>query len=114
MIALDVLRAMQRSPESVEAFLSEVELAAGADRVLDRETVRLRNVLTQSVDEVDARRVVEAMALCWGASLALQHEPAIADAYIRSRLDGDWGQEFGTLSRHVDIATISRRAIPKP
>ena len=111
-IALDVLRALARSPESVDAFLAELDLASGADVIFDRSVAELRTTLASDVAEVDARRLVEQMAVCWGACLALRHEPAIADAYIRSRLDGDWGSEFGTLSRHADVAMISRRAVP--
>ena len=70
------------------------------------------NVRNAVVNEADARRLVEQLALCWGASLCLRHEPEIADAYIRSRLDGDWGSEFGTLSSNVNLGFLSRRACP--
>jgi len=33
---------------------------------------------------------------------------------VRSRLDGDWGTEFGTLCSQVDVDLIARRAIPNP
>lgn len=111
-IALDVLRALARSPESANVFLAELDRAAGADVVLDREVAGVRTMLAAPVDEVDARRLIEKMAVCWGAALAVQHEPVIADAYIRSRLDGDWGSEFGTLSQHADVESIARRAVP--
>jgi len=111
-IALDVLRALDRSPQSAEAFLAELDKAAGADTVFDRHVDGLRSLLAAETAEVDARRLVEKMAVCWGASLALRHEPVIADAYVRSRLERDWGSEFGTLSRNVDVATISKRAVP--
>jgi len=112
-IALDVLRALDRSPVSGEAFVAELEKASGADRVFDEKLNGLRETMQRGdTTEVGARRLVEQLAVCWGASLSLQHEPAIADAYIRSRLDGDWGSEFGTLSSHVDVEAIARRAIP--
>ena len=111
-IALDVLRALQRSPEAGEAFVAELSLAAGSDVVFDRELVALKRKIASPVDEADARRLVEQLALCWGASLCLRHEPEIADAYIRSRLDGDWGSEFGTLSSNVNLGCLSRRACP--
>ncbi len=111
-IALDVLRALQRSPEAGEAFLAELAQARGADRVFDRELDRLQQRLAAPVDEVDARRLVEQLAVCWGASLCLRHEPAIADAYVRSRLDGDWGTEFGTLNPQLDSPGLARRALP--
>ena len=36
----------------------------------------------------------------------------IADAYVRSRLDGDWGAELGTLSPGLDLAGLAQRACP--
>lgn len=115
-IALDVLRALQRSPEAGEAFVAELAHARGADRIFDRELDRLQATLAAPMAgveaEVQARRLVEQLAVCWGASLCLRHEPTIADAYVRSRLDGDWGTEFGTLSVQLDVDGLSRRARP--
>lgn len=111
-IALDVLRALRREPDAAEAFVAEVALTRGADRVFDRELDRLVDALASDVDERDARRLVEHLATCWGASLCLRHEPVIADAYVRSRLDGGHGAEFGTLGSSVDVETIARRAVP--
>ena len=112
-IALDVLRALRRSPEAGSAFVAELSPAAGADRVFDRELDRLKQVLAGPLDDVDARRLVERLAICWGAALCLRHEPVLADAYLRSRLDGDWGTEFGTLGAGVDMAGIAGRAVPE-
>jgi putative acyl-CoA dehydrogenase len=109
-IALDVLRALQRSPEAGEAFVAELSLAAGSDVVFDRELAALKRQIAIPVDEADARRLVEQLALCWGASLCLLHETDIADAYILSRLNGDWGSEFGTLSSNLNLGCIARRA----
>jgi putative acyl-CoA dehydrogenase len=109
-IALDVLRALQRSPETGEAFVAELSLAAGSDVVFDRELAALKRQIAIPVDEADARRLVEQLALCWGASLCLRHETEIADAYIHSRLNGDWGSEFGTLSSNLSLGCIARRA----
>ena len=69
-------------------------------------------MLAGPVEEADARRLVEQLAVCWGASLCLRHEPAIADAYVRSRLDDDWGTEFGTLPHELELAGLARRANP--
>jgi putative acyl-CoA dehydrogenase len=112
-IALDVLRALQRSPSAAAAFIDELSVASGADRVFDRELAALKHTLSGPVEEVDARRLVEQLAVCWGASLCLRHETTIADAYVRSRLDGDWGSEFGTLGGAVDVAALADRALPK-
>ena len=50
--ALDVLRAMTREPESIAAFDAEINLARGADPVLDAHLDRVRTELGQFVDWV--------------------------------------------------------------
>ncbi|MFP3986374.1 acyl-CoA dehydrogenase family protein [Streptomyces sp. E11-3] len=112
--ALDVLRAMGKQPETVDAFFTEVERAAGADRRLDSAVARLRKQLTD-LDDVQfrARRIVESMALVLQGSLLLRHgHPAVADAFCASRLDSDWGIAFGTLPTGVDTSAIIERTRP--
>ncbi len=113
-IALDVLRAMRKSPASTAAFLDEVELATGADPALDRELSLLRRQLGgMEPDEVEARRLLERMVTTWAASLLVMHgDTAVADAYVNSRLGGDWGAQFGTLPAHAAVRAFARRAIP--
>ncbi|GIF03298.1 isovaleryl-CoA dehydrogenase [Actinoplanes siamensis] len=107
--ALDVLRAIGRSPESLEAFFAEV---GGGDRHLDEAVRDLRSQLADGTDpEVRARRLVERMALVLQASLLLRYAPGpVADAFCASRLGGDWGHTFGTLPAGADIAAIVERA----
>jgi putative acyl-CoA dehydrogenase len=110
--ALDVLRAMATRPESVDAFFAEVEQATGADPRLDLAIARLRRDL-ERLDEVEfrARRLVESLALVLQGSLLVRHgHPAVADAFCASRLDGDWGANFGTLPTGVDTTAIIARA----
>jgi putative acyl-CoA dehydrogenase len=113
--ALDVLRALGREPQALEAFFAEVELAAGADPRLDRATAAVRDTLTDPADvEVRARRIVEQMALVLQGSLLVRHAPpAVADAFCASRLGGDWGYAFGTLPVRADTGAIVDRATPK-
>lgn len=55
----------------------------------------------------------EQLAVSWTATLLARHGDAdVADAYARSRLDGDWGAEFGTLPGDAPLATIGGRAVP--
>ena len=45
------------------------------------------------------------------AALLLRHgDPAVAEAFVRSRLDGDWGAAYGTLPVGVDTSAILARA----
>lgn len=113
-IALDLLRAIAKSPESLDAFLAELDRARGADAILDREVGCLRDAAeAMGGDESQARRLVERLATCWAATLLVSHgDESVADAYVRSRLDGDWGTLFGTLPTHADLRGIAQRAVP--
>ncbi|MEM9653341.1 MAG: DNA alkylation response protein, partial [Actinomycetota bacterium] len=103
----------QRTPAAGEAFVAELAKAEGADRTFDRALGSLRDRLGQPVDEAEARRLVEELAHCWGASLCLRHEPVIADAYIRSRIEGDHGQELGSLDGRLNLTELASRAVPQ-
>jgi putative acyl-CoA dehydrogenase len=108
--ALDVLRAMARSPESVEAFFTEVALAD--DARVTAAVADLQKDLGEA-DEVTARRLVERMAVVLQASLLVRHAPSyVSDAFCTSRLGGDWGMAFGTLPRGLDLRAIIDRAAP--
>ncbi|MET8836054.1 acyl-CoA dehydrogenase family protein [Micromonospora sp. NPDC004540] len=113
--ALDVLRAVAREPQVVEAFQAEVSAAAGADPRLDAALRQVRADLSDHDDlELRARRVVERLALVLQGALLVRHgHPAVADAFCASRLGGDHGQAFGTLPSGVDFASIIDRAVPK-
>ncbi len=114
-MCLDVLRAMAREPQSLEAFRAELELAAGADPRYDAARRDLDGELADlGAIEYRARFLVERMAVCLQASLLLRHaHPSVADAFCASRLDRDGGLAFGTLPRGVDTGTIIERARPK-
>jgi len=111
--ALDVLRAITREPDTAEALLAEVDLAAGADRRLDSAVLGLKSLLADTPDESAARRIAERITLVLQASLLVRHgHPAVADAFCASRLDGDWGHAYGTLPSGLDLAAIIARATP--
>jgi putative acyl-CoA dehydrogenase len=114
--ALDLLRALRREPEALNAYLSEVGRAAGGDHRLD---AAIKDLLTELADldgiEARGRRLVERMALVLQGSLLVRYAPAaVADAFCASRLGGDWGAAFGTLPHALDLPTIIARARPLP
>jgi len=97
--ALDVLRAVQRSPEMLEAVLAECDGVP-----LDE----LRRELAADDPEPRARRIVELLALALQGSLLLRHSPAyVSDAFLARR-----GQEYGTLPRGIDTKRIVARSMP--
>ena len=114
-ISLDVLRALSRSPRSLEVFLAEVELAQGADARLDAHLQRLKSQFADDPATLEsrARRVVEGMALALQGSLLVRGaSPAVADAFCASRLGGDGGLEYGTLPAGSDFEAIIARSRP--
>jgi putative acyl-CoA dehydrogenase len=113
-MALDVLRALMRTPAALEAFFAEVSEAAGADARLDGYVTSLRDQFTEGETlEVRARRVVESMALALQGSLLVRYAPpAVADAFCASRLAGDRGLEYGTLPAGTAFSAIVERHTP--
>ncbi|MCP4222352.1 MAG: DNA alkylation response protein [Actinomycetia bacterium] len=113
-IALDVLRALARTPEAAGVFVAELERGAGRDPRVDEAIAQSRAALLDAIgDEVGARRIVEQLAITWTASLLVQHgHTDVADTYLRSRLEGDWGAELGTLPTDAPLQPIASRAIP--
>lgn len=111
--ALDVLRAMAKSPQTVDHYFEEVLKAEHPSIARTVEEIRAQ-LLDMKDAEIIARRVIERMALVLQASLLLRDgHPAVADAFIRSRLDGDRGSVYGTLPADVDFAAILSRVTPK-
>jgi putative acyl-CoA dehydrogenase len=107
--ALDVLRALAREPEVLQAWITEVGLARGADPRLDR---AVDDTLTLLGDagalEVAARRLAGAMAACLQGSLLVRFAPPeVADAFCASRLGASYSGTFGTL----DVGTQTLRTI---
>jgi putative acyl-CoA dehydrogenase len=117
--ALDALRALTRQPESAEAFFAELDQAAGADGRLDQSVSQLRKELADP-SESRARHLAGAMALTLQGALLVRHgDPAVADAFVASRLSdpggaAGWGRAFGTLPSGADTAAIVTRATPQP
>jgi putative acyl-CoA dehydrogenase len=113
--ALDVLRAFAKSPETLDAFVEEVELARGADRRLDAYVDDLKTDIADTSEiETRTRRLTERLAQALQGSLLVRHAPqAVADAFCASRLGGDAGRSYGTLPPGVDHQAIIDRHRPE-
>ncbi len=121
--ALDVLRALARTPAVAEALLREIDLAAGADSRLDAAVTDLRRDLgsllagpqavMSAAAERAARRLVERIATTLQGSLLVRYSPAtVADAFCATRLGSEGGLTFGTLPDAADTAAIVARHTP--
>ncbi len=113
-IALDVLRAAQANPDSVEALADEMALGAGFDPLIDKAAVAaielLRNLPSP---QAQARLVTERLAIAWQASLLARFgRTEVAAAFVRSRLSPDGGRTYGTLPADAAHGLIVEPAIP--
>ncbi|HUS61355.1 MAG TPA: acyl-CoA dehydrogenase family protein, partial [Acidimicrobiales bacterium] len=114
-ICLDVLRAIVKEPGTLDAFRSELAVASGLDARYDSFVASIDTEMGDPATiEARARRLVERMALALQGCLLLRHaHPALAEAFVATRLDRDWGGAFGTLPSGMDTPTIVERATPK-
>jgi putative acyl-CoA dehydrogenase len=112
--ALDVLRALGREPEVLDAWITEVGRARGEDPRLDRAIEAVLQMLADAETlEVSARRLAGQMAACLQASLLLRFAPpAVADAFCATRLGGDYNGTLGTLPSGIDLRSIVERTTP--
>jgi putative acyl-CoA dehydrogenase len=112
--ALDVLRAMRKTPATLEAVRAEIAPALHADATLAQAArdldVRLRE---DGENESQARVLVEGLALVLQAALLVRHAPTlVADAFIAGRLGPRRGAAYGALPAGIDTAAIIERALP--
>jgi putative acyl-CoA dehydrogenase len=109
---LDVLRAISREPETLEAFYNELHQTKGLNKHLDASITQLQTILSSGQAlEPFARRIVEQMALVFQAHLLLKTMPSlVAEAYCESRLAGQHGVLFGTLGPAVEKSRLIERA----
>ena len=110
---LDVLRALQREPASRAAFFVELATARGGHPLFDREIPQLERMLAGEPAglEAQSRLLAERMTLALQAAILIRAgDAAVSDAFCRSRLGGERGQAFGTLSDSTPISHLLERA----
>ena len=112
---LDVLRAVQKDPSTVEALAHELGLATGFNSIFDHfaGSLFLGEQLGSNA-EFGARRFVERMALALQASVLIRSgNQRIADIFCTARLTERVGLVFGTLRSNDGVALLLERARPK-
>jgi putative acyl-CoA dehydrogenase len=116
--ALDTLRAMVTRPECVDVLFDELAKTARQDPRLDAHVGALESVLKDHADiatiQYRARKVAEDISLALQGSLLVRHgHPAVAEAFLATRMGGQWGGAFGTMPTGLDLAPILERAMVK-
>jgi putative acyl-CoA dehydrogenase len=112
-MALDLLRAVRKA-DAGAALAHELAPARGRHAALDQLVGALPTRVEQMATEMEARRLAQDVALAVQAALLAQSSPPeVFDAFCDSRLRGDWGHAFGTLSAGAPLDAIITRAMPR-
>jgi len=113
-MALDVLRVLQREPDVVGLVLEDLSEVAKSDPHLKAALNRVEAMLHDPRTlERRARQFVETLALlAAGVVLRTDAPAAIADAFIVSRLSGQSHTTYGQNIDWADAAAIVDRAFP--
>ena len=112
---LDVLRAMNKEPKVVDAYLAELSSAHGLDKRFDTFLNGLKDEFVDlSTLEYRSRSVVEKLALGLQASVLLKDGDAhVAEGFVASRINQPAGLNYGTLPTGVNCKAIIERAKPQ-
>ena len=113
-MALDVLRVLQREPEAAEIVLDDVAAVCRGDTLLAAAYERVQAILHEPrLLDARARGLAEGLALLGAACILKDHAPVgVADAFISTRFAGrprhTYGQGFGGH----DLRALLARASP--
>lgn len=112
--ALDMLRALSKTPQVLDAWFDELAHTHGQHDVLDRAVEALKAEFTDHENmPYRARNIVDQLALTLQGSLLLRGKDRhVADAFIRSRLGTMGVRNYGCLPGGIDVVSIIERGHP--
>ncbi len=113
-LALDVLRVLEKDADAVEAVLDDLGQAASQDTHLKAAHERVSGILHEPrLLEARARALLEGLALLAAGCILRAHAPqAVADAFIAARLSGVPRFTYGQGLEWSDTKAILARALP--
>jgi putative acyl-CoA dehydrogenase len=113
-MALDLLRVLQREPETVEIVLDDLSKAASGDAHLKTHLARVQDLLHEPrLLDRRGRDLAEALATLAAGTILRAHAPeAVADAFIATRLSGGPRHTYGQSLDWADTQAIVDRALP--
>jgi putative acyl-CoA dehydrogenase len=110
---LDIARALQRSPQTLEAYFAEVDSAKGESAALDAHVAALKDEARELSDfDARARALCDRLAAGLQASALIRADSPVAGAFCRSRLETRGARNYGALTG-VDGKAIVKRAAPR-
>ena len=112
-ICLDVLRAINKNSASIDIIFNEMQDVVGENRLLDNYILEVkRNFSDRTQMPFRARHLVEQMALALQGALLVKHgNSAVCEAFLRTRLNKEWGFGFGSLPSGLRISEILSRGM---
>ncbi len=113
-MALDLLRVLQRDPAAAHSVMQELAEGLGRDATLEAAHARIQAILAEPrLLDVRARELVEGLAQLAAAVILRAHAPAaVADAFIATRLGTAARKTYGQGLEQADVAAILQRASP--
>jgi putative acyl-CoA dehydrogenase len=113
-MALDVLRVLQREPEVAERVVEDLALSAGDDAHLKAGVARVQALLHEPrLLDRRARTLVETLAVVTAGAILRAHAPShVADAFIGSRLAAPGRHTYGQGLDWARTREIVDRASP--
>ena len=110
---LDIARAIQRSPQTLQAYFAELSAAKGESAALDAHVATLKADLRDLGDfESRARDLCDRLAVGLQAAALIRAGSPVAEAFCRSRLETPGAHNYGALTG-VDTKAIVKRAAPR-
>lgn len=121
MMCMDVRRAMQREPETIDALFAELKPLAGQDARFDGLVAHTQQLVRAAAsDEYFARPMAESMARALQAAELMRYSTTeVADMFLSTRAPGSagaWASHYGTLAMpdsHKAARQIVQRACLK-
>lgn len=112
---LDVIRAINKSPETLKTYFTELKKARGKNQFYDQFIVDTEQMLSDMSDfEYHSRTIVERLAKAMQACQLLQAgNPMVAESFCRARLGNIQGLNFGNLPGGINCTAIIERSRPK-
>ncbi|MDX2201862.1 MAG: acyl-CoA dehydrogenase family protein [Hyphomicrobiaceae bacterium] len=113
-MALDLMRVLQREPETVEVVLEHLAGLGGSEPALKAQRDYVQEILCEPrLLDRRGRALAEGLALYAAGALLRAHAPAaVADAFIGTRLGARPRQTYGQGLERADTRTILDRALP--
>lgn len=111
---LDVLRAFAREPEAFDALRQELMSAKQVHAAYDQQLVMIEKLMMdKELLEVQARRIVEKLAISLEAAVLLKSEQSwVGEAFVEARIAND-GRAYGSLPATIDFKRLLDRAHPE-